>query len=39
VLPFAIGGTILSVVCSIAAYPVTLRLLRAQQRRKSAAGG
>ncbi|MBC7931920.1 MAG: DUF2062 domain-containing protein [Rubrivivax sp.] len=33
--PFAVGGTILSVVCSLAAYPVTLRLLRANQRRKS----
>ena len=28
VLPFAIGGTALSVICSLAAYPVTLRLLR-----------
>jgi uncharacterized protein len=34
-LPFALGGTILSVVCSLAAYPVTLKLLRANQRRKS----
>jgi len=34
-VPFAIGGTALSVVCSLAAYPVTLRLLRANQRRKS----
>ena len=34
-LPFAVGGTLLSVVCSLAAYPVTLRLLRANQRRKS----
>lgn len=34
-LPFAVGGTALSVVCSLAAYPVTLRLLRANQRRKS----
>ncbi|HYH84172.1 MAG TPA: DUF2062 domain-containing protein [Pyrinomonadaceae bacterium] len=33
--PFAVGGTALSVVCSLAAYPVTLRLLRANQRRKS----
>jgi uncharacterized protein (DUF2062 family) len=32
--PFAVGGTALSVVCSLAAYPVTLRLLRANQRRK-----
>jgi uncharacterized protein (DUF2062 family) len=35
-LPFAIGGTVLSVVCSLAAYPVTLHLLRAHRRRKSA---
>ncbi|HEX8556993.1 MAG TPA: DUF2062 domain-containing protein [Pyrinomonadaceae bacterium] len=34
-LPFAVGGTLLSVVCSLAAYPVTLKLLRANQRRKS----
>ncbi len=34
-LPFAVGGMVLSVVCSLAAYPVTLRLLRANQRRKS----
>ena len=34
VLPFSIGGTVLSVVCSLAAYPVTLRLLRAHARRK-----
>ena len=34
-LPFAIGGTFLSVVCSLAAYPLTLRLLR---RRKAARG-
>jgi uncharacterized protein len=27
-LPFALGGTVLSVVCSLAAYPVTLRFLR-----------
>jgi len=33
-LPFAIGGTVLSVVCSLAAYPVTLHLLRAHRRRK-----
>jgi hypothetical protein len=36
VLPFALGGTILSVICSLAAYPVTLHLLRARRRRKSA---
>ena len=34
-LPFAIGGTVLSVVCSLAAYPVTLKLLRANQRGKT----
>jgi uncharacterized protein (DUF2062 family) len=34
-LPFAVGGAVLSVVCSLAAYPVTLKLLRANQRRKS----
>ena len=34
-LPFALGGMVLSVVCSLAAYPVTLKLLRANQRRKS----
>jgi uncharacterized protein len=33
--PFAVGSTTLSVVCSLAAYPVTLRLLRANRRRKS----
>jgi uncharacterized protein (DUF2062 family) len=34
-LPFALGGALLSAVCSLAAYPVTLKLLRANQRRKS----
>jgi uncharacterized protein len=34
-LPFTLGGMVLSVVCSLAAYPVTLRLLRANQRRKT----
>ena len=28
VLPFAIGGTVLSIICSLVAYPVTVRLLR-----------
>jgi uncharacterized protein (DUF2062 family) len=32
--PFAVGGMALSVVCSLTAYPVTLRLLRANQRRE-----
>jgi len=31
-LPFSIGGMLLSVVCSLAAYPVTLRLLRARAK-------
>jgi len=35
-LPFALGGTLLSVVCSLAAYPVTLRFLRARRRRPAA---
>jgi uncharacterized protein (DUF2062 family) len=34
-LPFSIGGTVLSAVCSLAAYPVTLKLLRANQRRRN----
>ncbi|HKS11111.1 MAG TPA: DUF2062 domain-containing protein [Pyrinomonadaceae bacterium] len=34
VWPFAIGGTVLSVVCSGLAYPLTLRALRAYRRRK-----
>ncbi len=34
-LPFALGGALLSAVCSLAAYPVTLKLLRANQRRKN----
>ena len=29
VWPFAVGGTVLSVVCSLLAYPLTLRALRA----------
>ena len=36
-LPFAVGGTLLSFVCSLAAYPVTLHLLRAHRRRKERA--
>ncbi len=32
VVPFSIGGTILSIVCSLAAYPVTLSLLRRRAR-------
>ena len=34
-LPFAVGGTVLSFVSSLIAYPVTLRLLQARLRRKS----
>ena len=36
VWPFTIGATVLSVVCSLIAYPVTLWLLRAHRRRKGA---
>jgi uncharacterized protein len=31
-LPFSIGGAVLSVVCSIGAYPLTLRLLRRRKQ-------
>ena len=31
-LPFSIGGMALSVICSLAAYPLTLRLLRSRKR-------
>jgi len=34
VKPFAIGATVLSVVCSLIAYPLTLKALRAYRRRK-----
>jgi uncharacterized protein len=34
-VPFALGGALLSAVCSLAAYPVTLKLLRANQRRRN----
>ena len=34
VYPFAIGGMVLSVVCSVVAYPLTLRALRAYRRRR-----
>jgi len=33
--PFALGGTVLSVVCSLVAYPITLRALRAYRSRKA----
>ena len=32
--PFALGSTILSIVCPLLAYPLTLRALRAHRRRK-----
>lgn len=33
VVAFAIGGMVLSIVCSLASYPLTLRFLRARKRR------
>ncbi len=41
VLPFSIGGMVLSIVLSLAAYPVTLKLLRARQgkRQRDEGGG
>jgi uncharacterized protein (DUF2062 family) len=36
VWPFTIGGMVLSVVCSLIAYPVTSSLLRAHRRAKAA---
>src|SRR5688572_32692261 len=35
VWPFSVGATALSVVCSLLAYPLTLRMLRAYRRRKN----
>lgn len=35
--PFAIGGMLLSVVCSLASYPLTLRWLRAHRLKKERA--
>ena len=35
VFPFAVGGMVLSVVCSLIAYPLTLRALRTVRARKS----
>jgi uncharacterized protein (DUF2062 family) len=35
VLPFAVGGMVLSVVCSVIAYPLTLRALRTVRRLKT----
>jgi uncharacterized protein (DUF2062 family) len=37
-LPFAIGGGVLSVVCSLVTYPLTLRLLRARKARQKSEG-
>ena len=36
VWPFSVGATVLSVVCSLVAYPITLSALRAYKRRKEA---
>jgi uncharacterized protein (DUF2062 family) len=33
-VPFFIGGMVLSVICSIIAYPLTLRFLRARKRKR-----
>ena len=33
--PYAIGGLLLSVICSLVAYPLTLRFLRTRQKIKS----
>jgi len=38
VWPFTIGGTVLSIVCSLVAYPVTSSLLRARKRVKRPTG-
>jgi uncharacterized protein (DUF2062 family) len=35
VWPFSVGGMVLSVICSLLAYPLTLRTLRAYHRRKA----
>ena len=39
VWPFTIGGMVLSVVCSLVAYPVTSWLLRTRRQRKTAKPG
>ena len=36
-VPFSVGGLVLSVVCSLASYPLTLRILRAKQRLRMSA--
>ncbi|MDQ3818115.1 MAG: DUF2062 domain-containing protein [Acidobacteriota bacterium] len=33
-IPYIVGGLVLSVICSLAAYPLTLHLLRTRQRIK-----
>jgi uncharacterized protein len=33
--PFAVGATVLSVVCSVLAYPITLKALRVYRNRKT----
>ncbi len=38
VWPFSIGGMVLSVVCSVVAYPLTLRALRAYRSRNALKG-
>ena len=35
VVPFAMGGMVLSIVCSLLAYPLTLRALRVYRSRKT----
>ena len=35
VVPFAVGGMVLSIVCSLLAYPLTLRALRVYRSRKT----
>lgn len=37
-LPFFIGGMLLSIVCSILAYPLTLRFLRNREKKRSEIG-
>jgi len=37
-LPYAIGGMVLSVVCSLIAYPLTLKVLRTYHRQYHTAG-
>jgi uncharacterized protein (DUF2062 family) len=37
-LPFAVGGLVLSVICSLITYPLTLRVLRAYHHRRHLEG-